>query len=184
MNRIFLIVAIVSNALLATALVLGWNIEDAAALDDTARGQVFLIALLSSIFAILVHAIVLTYFMGTGRWIEETSQTYGLGPDRHTASTRLKYRAIPTMLICLILIIGTGAFGAIADPASDSSVPGDVMIHLTLAVTMVCVNIVASWLEYDWIKRNGDIVDEVVRDVRRIRIEKGLDPEQPLVEST
>ncbi|MDB4638213.1 hypothetical protein OAF24_04875, partial [bacterium] len=74
MSRIFSSLCVVSTILLIVALVLGLNIDDAKELSS--RGAVsnhMLMALAALVFALLVHAILLTYFMGTGRWLEETS---------------------------------------------------------------------------------------------------------------
>ncbi len=178
MNRIFIVLAIIGNALLIAAFVFGWVITDAASLAPDVRGEVgrhMFIALGAAILALLVHAVALTYFMGTGRWIEETSEAYSLGNDRRKANIRLKYQAIPGMVLSMLLIIITGAFGAMSDPASNSTMEGAATIHFTLAIIMLCGNLLASVLEYDAIRRNGLVVDAVIADVRRIRKEQGLD---------
>lgn len=174
MNRIFIVLAIFANALLIAAFVLGWMIGDAI----EARSEVnrhMLIALGASILALLVHAVSLTYFMGTGRWIEETSDAYALGEERRRTNIRLKYQSIPGMVLSMILIIVTGAFGAMADPAATRTMPGAGAIHFTLAAVTLAVNVLASVLEFDAIRRNGLLVDAVITDVRRIRKEQGLD---------
>ena len=48
---------------------------------------IFLIGMVALVFTTLVHAIVLTYFMGTGRWLEETCRAYHLR-DEHQARSR------------------------------------------------------------------------------------------------
>ncbi|MFQ5734885.1 MAG: hypothetical protein ACE5KM_23365, partial [Planctomycetaceae bacterium] len=115
MKRIFATLAVVSTAVLLFAFVLGWLIDDPAARDAAVQRIVawhFLTAVGGLMFAALVHAIVLTYFMGTGRWLEETSQAYRLG-DRWTAGgTALKYRTLPWMAVALLMLIVTGGFGA------------------------------------------------------------------------
>lgn len=176
MNRIFIVLAVIGNALLAVAFVLGWLIGDAASLDG--RGAVnrhMLVSLGGALLALLVHAVALTYFMGTGRWIEETSEAYSLGEERRKTNIRLKYQAIPGMVLAMLLIIFTAAFGAMADPAANSTMQHASTIHFTLAIIMLLVNLLASALEYDAIRRNGLLVDAVVADVRRIRAERGLD---------
>ncbi|MFG0336192.1 MAG: hypothetical protein ACF8TS_22770 [Maioricimonas sp. JB049] len=178
MNRIFLTLATVGNLSLVVAFVCGWQIGDAGSLSETARQAVslhFLVAIGAGLLAMLVHAVALTYFMGTGRWIEETSDAYKLGPDARKLNIRLKYRALPGMLGCILLIIVTGAFGAIADPASNTSMAGATTIHFTLAALTVFSNFGTSWLEYSAIAENGRLVNEVTTAARQIRREKGLD---------
>jgi hypothetical protein len=177
-NRIFLVLSSCSNAALLAALVLGWNIGDDASLSDEVRDAAtlhFLAALGASLLAIMVHAVALTYFMGTGRWIEETCTAYKLGDEGRAANVRLKYRVIPGMVGCFVLILATGSFGAIADPASHMQVPAATTIHFTLAVAMLAVNLLVSWVEWSTIGQNGRIVAAIVDEVRRIRRERGLD---------
>ncbi len=179
MNRIFLTLAVVANLGLLAAFWLGWRIEDAGSIAPEARAAVtlhFLAALGASILAMLVHSVGLTYFMGTGRWIEETCEAYKLGPDARTQNVRLKYRALPGMIGCVLLLLTTGAFGAIADPASGSDMPAAATIHLALGVVTVAANLLASGIELAAIERNGRLVAEVLAEVQRIRSERGLDP--------
>jgi hypothetical protein len=139
----------------------------------------FLTALGALVFASLVHAIVLTYFMGTGRWMEETSRAYRLNEIWLQRSTLLKYRTIMAMSACLLLLILTGGFGAAADPASPVRFQGwwgvePGMIHFLIAVVMFSVNAMVNYWEYMAIDRNGALIEEVLAEVRRIRVERGL----------
>jgi hypothetical protein len=177
MTRIFLTLTVIGNLLLAGTFLLGMNIDDAGSLTETARHQVtwhFLTALGSAMLAMAVHAIALTYFMGTGRWIEETTAAYKLGETARKANIRLKYRVLPGMIGCILLIIVTGAFGAIADPASNSQMPSAPLIHFSLAVATLLANLFVSTLEWSAIEQNGKLVDGIVVEVRRIRAEHGL----------
>lgn len=178
MSRIFATLAVVSNLLLATTLLLGLNIDDAASLSEAARSQVsmhFLVALATSMITLLVHAVVLTYFMGTGRWIEETCDAYRLGETARAENIRLKYRVIPGLVTCMMLVILTGAFGAIADPASNAELAGSATIHFTLATLLLLANLFVSFQEWSQIQRNSQVVDVIIAEVRRIRTEKGLE---------
>ncbi len=178
MSRIFLTLAVISNLLLLTTVLLGMNIEDARSLSDAARDQMalhFLVALASALIAMFVHAVVLTYFMGTGRWIEETCEAYRLGETARRENIRLKYRVIPGLVACLLLIIVTGAFGAIADPGSNSDLAAAPLIHFTLAILTLLTNTFVSYLEWSQITRNSQVVDAIIVEVRRIRTEKGLE---------
>lgn len=180
MDRIFSVIAVLSNLGLCFTFYLGWSIGDATALSDQTREAVsthFLTALASSTFAMLVHAIVLTYFMGTGRWIEETCEAYKLGGTARKENIRGKYRIIPGMIACILMIVVTGAFGAIADPGSNSDLPNAATIHFVLAVTTLLLNALVSYGEFQQIGRNGRVVAGIVTEVRRIRRERGLDVE-------
>ncbi|MBL8851899.1 MAG: hypothetical protein JNG89_19660, partial [Planctomycetaceae bacterium] len=75
MSRIFLTLSITANSALVVTLILGWRIVDPASLEPAARNMVawhMLTALAAALLVLLVHAVALTYFMGTGRWLEET----------------------------------------------------------------------------------------------------------------
>ena len=82
MTRIFSSLATLCLVALCTSFWLGWSIGDARVNDPAIQSRVtvhLLFAVGSLVFAVLVHALVLTYFMGTGRWLEETCNAYRLG---------------------------------------------------------------------------------------------------------
>jgi len=174
--------AMAGTAALVVALILGLSIEDPRAATTAAQASVqyhFLTALGALCFATLVHALVLTYFMGTGRWIEETSNAYRLPPTYFERNQRIKYRTIPAMVGAFVLLLVTGALGAAADPASPMQSAGAfgfsaATVHLIAACAAVLANTGVYFLEFSALERNGMIVEEVLAEVRRIRIEKGL----------
>ena len=57
-----------------------------------------LLSVAALIFAALVHAVLLTYFMGTSRWMEEVRLAYKLDARWIEENRRLKYRTIPPMV--------------------------------------------------------------------------------------
>ncbi len=177
MSRIFLTLAIVSNLGLMVTFVLGWavispGVEGATGLPLSIH---FLCALGALTLTLLVHAIVLTYFMGTGRWIEETSDAYRLGIDSRTENIQLKYRTMPGMVACIVLLIVTGGFGAVADPGSSVNLSSSKLIHMLLACASLLMNVTVSIIEFQTIQRNGRLVDEIMTSVRTMRRERGLD---------
>lgn len=182
MVRIFLPLAGLSACFLVVALVLGFMIEDPRTRSVAVQATVqhhFLAAVGALVFATFVHAIVLTYFMGTGRWIEESSSAYRLDPGFYRQSTKIKYRTIPLMVICFLLLLLTGVLGAAADPASPwhskgwgEMSPGS--IHMAAALTTLAANLVVTFFEFIALEKNGELVDQVLAEVRRIRLEKGL----------
>lgn len=178
MKRIFLTLATFSNLALLVAFGFGWAIGDPASRDLAVRKAVnlhLLVALGAALLCLLVHAISLTYFMGTGRWIEETSEAYRLGEAPRQQNIRFKYRVLPGMVGCILLIIATGALGVLSDPGATRGKPFPSVIHFSLACLTLTANIVVSWLQYSTISRNGELVDAIVREVRAIRQAKGLD---------
>ena len=182
MKRIFLTLAVIANFILIVAVVMGLQIGDVRSLEREVQSQVslhMLTGLGALTFATFVHAILLTYFMGTGRWIEETSQAYSLDPHWYQQNQKIKYGTIPGMVICLLLLITTGAVGAAADPATPVSLDGTLglsgaTIHFIVAVGTVVLNLLVNFLEFIAISRNGSIVENVLSEVRRIREARGL----------
>lgn len=178
MKQIFVFLALLGNLALVVTFALGWRIEDtSAAASQHELSLHFLYALASSGFALLVHAIVLTYFMGTGRWIEETSAAYRFEPAAREKNIRLKYRVIPGMVACMTMIILTGALGAVADPASNVEWNWAKTTHFTLAVVTIGMNILVSALEFHQIGRNTELVNLVYEEVKAVRKDRGLDHE-------
>jgi hypothetical protein len=164
----------------AAAFAFGMSIDDAT-LPQSQKvvGFHILLGLGTLIFTSLVHAIVLTYFMGTTRWLEETITAYHLSWDFYKESKSLKYRTIMLMMVCFLLLIATGAFGAAADPASSAGFRGmwglnGGQVHMAIALLTWGVNLAVNVYQYLALARNGEIIDAVMSEVRRIRLENGL----------
>jgi hypothetical protein len=182
MKRIFLTLAIVSTLLLVAAFVLGLEIGDPRSVAAGTRRLLNYHALTSVaalIFAALVHSVLLTYFMGTGRWMDETRLAYKLDMHWNRESRRLKYRIIPLMAACLLLLILNIPFGAMAVDRENFKFPGGIdlspsRVHLAVACLTIVVNVAVNVLEYRAIARNSQLVGEVMQNVHRIRREHGL----------
>src|SRR5262245_8208966 len=109
-TRIFTTLALCSTAVLVAALWLGLDIGDAHLRDSAVQSRVtfhFLTGVAALVFAVLVHALVITYFMGTGRWLQETCAAYRLGADWQARSRDLKWRLYPVVGASLLLLIAT-----------------------------------------------------------------------------
>ena len=174
----FSALALVANLGLIVVFGLGYRIGDGSKFDDVTRrlfSQHFLAALGVGVLVMLVHGIALTYFMGTGRWIEETVAAYQLSPATRQANVRLKYRAIPGMVCCIVLLVVTFAFGAMSDPASGHPTKWAPYVHFALGTSTLFANLIVSWIEYNCIRRNGELIRETYAAVQKIRAEKGLD---------
>jgi hypothetical protein len=79
------------------------------------------------------------------------------------------------MIACFTLVIVTGAFGAMADPAANAYRPWAASLHLGLAITTLLANVFVSGMERRAIVQNGGLVDAVVARVTQMRRERGLD---------
>ncbi len=188
MSRIFPSLAVVAVVFMLLAFGLGWVIEDAGSIEPAMMSQVrwhFFVGLGAMVFTSLIHSIVLTYFMGTGRWLEETSKAYSLTDEYFAESKKIKYRTIPIMVLAITVLIFTGAMGAMADPAARSQFGGwfgltPAKTHFAVASLAVMANLLVHFIEFQAVRRNGQIVDMVLADVHRIRTERGL-PTEPVV---
>jgi hypothetical protein len=179
-KRIFLALATVGTVLLLATMVLGFSINDPTIPGERAAVSNHMqLALGAIIFALFVHAITLTYFMGTGRWMEETSKAYRLAPDYREENSRLKYSVIPLIFICLVALVVTGALGAASDPVSRSGFEGwlgftGANIHFLTACVTLAINLLVNLIEFQAISRNSLLVERAMNEVRRIRHDHGL----------
>jgi hypothetical protein len=181
-SRIFLTLSFFGTALIAVTFFLGLGIDDPRVRDPQVQQAVsthMLTGLGSLTFATLVHAITFTYFMGTGRWIEETSRAYQLPEDLYRQNQRVKYRLLPGICVAFLMLVMTGAFGAMTDPATGGGYTGwfgmsPATVHLVFATLTVCANLAVNIHEFRSIERNGEIVAQVMSEVVRIRTERGL----------
>jgi|SRR5579863_1927567 len=183
MTRIFTTLAVCSTGLLLAALWLGFQIGDASLRSAAVQARFsmhFLTGMGSLVFALLVHALVVTYFMGTGRWLEETCSAYRLSASWQTGSKNLKWRLYPAIVTSFLLLILAGASGGAADPASPVGFKGwgsltAAEVHLIVVGLALAVNMGVNTAEYVALSRNGRLVNGVLQEVRRIRQERGLD---------
>ena len=185
MKRIFLTLAVLANLALLFAFVLGWQVGDPMQLGgrdtvvNSRIGTHILAGLAALTGATMVHALLFTYFMGTGRWIEETSQAYSLSGEWHRQNQKTKYSILPGICISFLMLVATGALGAIADPATALSLEkslgiNDSTVHFAAALSAWIVNVIVNLTQFIAIARNSAIVEGVLAEVRRIRVEKGL----------
>jgi len=181
-KRIFLTLATLATVFLLTAIVLGLNIGDANSREPVVQSRIsthMLVGLGALTFATLIHAITLTYFMGTGRWIEETSNAYSLDESFYKQNQKIKYGILPGLTLGVLLLITTGALGAVADPATPMSLDGTLgmtgaQIHMFGAILTVVVNLVVNFIQFMAISGNMNVVDSVLQNVKQIREERGL----------
>ena len=185
MKRIFLTLAILANITLLISFVLGWQVGDPMRSNgrdpevNDRIGTHLLVGLGALTSATMVHALLFTYFMGTGRWIEETTQAYRLSGEWQRLNQRTKYSILPGIFISFMMLVVTGSLGAVADPATAVSLEktlgiNDSTLHFAAAVCAWIVNLIVNITQYFAIAKNSAIVAGVLSEVRRIRLEKGL----------
>src|SRR5579862_6274904 len=78
--------------------------------DDPWKQDIFLVhfhlGLWTTIGILLVHCIIFTYFLGTGRWVKEVTLAYRL-PDEplHKTTRELKRATFPPALFSMLIAI-------------------------------------------------------------------------------
>jgi NhaP-type Na+/H+ or K+/H+ antiporter len=175
MTRIFLTLAITNALALGLAFVLGcWSKLTDGLHAGTGNLYLlhFLVGLFTAVGTLLTHCLIFTYFLGTGRWVKEVTLAYDL-PDEpwHKRTRDLKRMVFPVALAAMLVTIATAAGGA---GAQLQHWPWQV--HLGLALAALVVNLWAFRLEYQVVTENSGILEAVLREVDRIRAEKGLPP--------
>jgi hypothetical protein len=174
MTRTFSTLAVLLTfAMFATILVGVWSFF----LDksDPWKQDVFLVhfhlGLWTSIGALLVHCIIFTYFLGTGRWVKEVGIAYRLPDDPLPRKTReLKRATFPPALFSMLIAIFTSAAGA---GVLFQSWPW--YVHATGAALTLLINLWAFRVEYRSLAANIEILNAVLMEVDRIRQAQGLE---------
>ncbi len=171
----FLLFASVNGFLLVSSYVLGWvsRLQDGATRMETSIYPThFLVGLLTALLTLLVHCIIFTYFLGTGRWVKEVGLAYKLPDQLLPRQTReLKRRVFPPALFAMLITITTAAAGQGAQMGLWHW-----SVHMTVATLTLLVNGWAYRIEYQCLAENANVLENVMREVERIRAEQGLPP--------
>ena len=175
MTRIFLTLAAADFLSLTLTFALGcWSklTDGLHAQSGSVYMLHFLCGLFTAVGTLLVHCLIFTYFLGTGRWVKEVTLAYDL-PDEplHKRTRELKRQTFPPALAAMLVTIATAAAGA---GGQLQAWPWPV--HFTLGVVTLLVNAWAMRLEYRNVRINARTLDEVLAEVDRVRAERGLPP--------
>jgi hypothetical protein len=172
MTRIFTtLAAIVTLSLLVTISFGFWSM----ALDVTVFKKDiyiihFCIGLFTALAILLVHSMIFTYFLGTGRWVKEVCIAYKLADQVLPKLTReLKREVFPAALFAMLIAIATSAAGA-----GRQLEEWHWSIHMVLALATLGINLWAFTVEYRCVSINAGVIEAVLEEVDRIRAERGL----------
>ncbi len=184
MNRYFVVLLLLLLVLFAVTIVLGLRLpEERQALALEQRAQVrlhLLLGIFTAVLGMLVHGIVITYFVGTSRWCREVTETYALDPECNQQSQRLKRHTFPITLLAMLSLVGLVALGAAADPTSQVSPEAFAGLqwsdlHLGAAFLVLAIQLAAAYVQWTNIVRNQQVIRRLVEQVQAIRRAKGLD---------
>lgn len=180
MTRIFVSLAWFAVVMMGATLVLGLSIEDLH--TDHSPEMLHwatvhrLAGVATALVVVLVHSLVVTYFIGTSRWCKEVSETYELDPSYVARGTALKRRTFPWAVMGMLAVVGVIALGAAADPATGRPHTADwVTPHLIGALAGMAFVAWAFFVEWNNIHANYRVIADVMTEVRRIRAERGLE---------
>ncbi|MFO0841718.1 MAG: hypothetical protein U0797_04855 [Gemmataceae bacterium] len=174
MARILVNLTAFNLTALAAAFAAGWlsffrHGRGAEAGDPTYLLHIFL-GLTAATTTLGVHSLVFIYFLGTGRWVKEVCLAYQIPDEPLPRTTReLKRQAFPAALAAMLVPIATSAAGA-----GVATLQWSWVYHATLGVLTLAVNVWAFVREYHCVRTNAVVIDEVMREVERIRSERGL----------
>src|SRR5215510_5759637 len=106
MTRIFATLAILNTIALAVTYGVGVlsKLRDGVGhASDPTYVMHFSLGLATAMLTLLVHCLVFTYFLGTGRWVKEVTLAYDL-PDAplHKETRELKRRSFPPALAAML----------------------------------------------------------------------------------
>lgn len=167
--------------LFGVALLLGLAIGDLYADPPSEaaiqwRGRHMLTGVAAALAVVFVESIVVTYFIGTGRWCKEVTETYKLPLGDLAESTRLKRRTFPLALVGMLAVVGVSALGAASDPGTGRAGTAEMAaVHLAAALAGFCL---VGWTYYRaWLNIGAQqqVIQRIVGQVQRIRAELGLD---------
>jgi hypothetical protein len=181
-TRIFAILALFAVMFVAATLLLGLSLGDIRtdrSLDTQRWATVHRLSGITAGFLIvLVNSIVVTYFIGTSRWVKEVVETYRLDTNFIRRSTALKRRTFPWAVAAMLVIVGVVALGGAADPGAHPGSEQWTQPHLIGSILGLAFIAWASVAEWNRIYANHQVIEEVMNEVRRVRAERGLDVQQ------
>jgi hypothetical protein len=165
MNRIFLVLAVTSAALMVVSFAIGLAaVAEAQGTAHVWHDVHFLLGLLTVLTVSLAHSIVFTYFLGTGKWVNEVARVYRLPNWVSAQATKNKRRAFPFELTSMALLALTAWLGAGTDARGWPSI-----WHLGCAAVTLAFNLGAFVAEYVAIVAQARLLLEVKAEADRLR---------------
>ena len=154
MKEIFLALSLIGAVLLGITLFQGQKADN---LDKESVHAHIGWALGTAIYLMVLHGVVITYFMGTGFAVKEAVEEHGVSEEFLARARAFKMRVFPVttlaiFLVVLSIILGTAAF---------TSRTGEAGIHRTLAYLALFLNLGVFYLQFQAIWENGKLLEEI-----------------------
>jgi len=173
MTRIFLTMAALNALALAASFLLGFDqMQRAGSAGAAAAAGVtvswhFIVGLFTAVYTLLVHCLIFTYFLGTGRWTKEVCRAYGIADQDGPKQTReFKRTAFPPALFGMLVVIAVAGTGGAAQTDPNSLLG---MAHPVLAVLALVINAWAFVVEYRTVAANVLVMNGVMDRVAQLR---------------
>ena len=118
MHRIFLGLAVTNGSLLVASYVVGlisMGEPRGQGLKDSWHTLHFLLGLFTTLVTLLVHSIVYTYFLGTGKWVNEVVTAYAMPEWIGAQAKKNKRKAFRFEFYSMVLIAITAWLGGASD---------------------------------------------------------------------
>ena len=153
MIPLFLGITLANFLGLAAATTLGYLSTSGAPTGSWHR----LIGALAAIVCCATHCIVFTYFVATAKWVQHAIALKSLDPAMAAPTRSFKAQAFPAALLAIAMVFATTFIGA----AADNFLVAPTWHHLT-ALAMLAINLAAAFVEFQAIRRNGDLIDRIL----------------------
>lgn len=180
MTRIFLSLAGFALAMMVATAIIGLSIDKLHTdhSEEMLRWATVhrLTGVATALTVVLVHSIVVTYFVGTSRWCREASEAYDLDSEFLVRANKIKRRTFPWAVMGMLAIVGVIALGAASDPGTAlPNTAAWVIPHLIGAFTGMAFTAWCFLVEWNNIHANQQMITDVMHEVRQIREERGLE---------
>lgn len=168
MKAVFIAFVITDSLLMITTAVVGALVD-----GDAQFALHFALGLVTTFLLCLTHCIVLTYFMATHKMIALAVEDAGLDRSTTAEASRLKFRAIMTLMPALAIGLGAAFSGGWVTNQTDTT-----QAHLVLAILCIAGQYAAWPVEYRLISANGALMD---RTFAQHEVSQQKPPQQPSV---
>lgn len=164
MARLFIFLALINVALLGVTAAAGYAIGSPESL-----GWHTLLGISTALVSVLVQSVAFTYFLGTGRWVQEATVAHELDMGYYRRSRVLKRRAT------FIVVGAVGAISVVAWLGGATAAGWRMPPHLHEAAAWALGSLyvgLCAW-EGRLIRANLDMLDKLVAAVNRAQAGRG-----------
>lgn len=97
-----------------------------------------LMGLFAAVFCCLVHSILITHFIGTMKWIQQTGPTAGIEDTKPLRTAWIRGRMFPTVVAAMLVTVGAAILGG----GAREGLLG-IVLHAALALAAFPLNLLA-----------------------------------------